>query len=499
MNAYGKASLLAIALTAGASSQAVAQQECEVPEGRPREVAQALVALTQASSTDRPDQKERHLKNAMKLLTENPEQVDRANEVGRNYVLGKVLITWMQQPGIGFDATRGQIGMTSNPEARIDLVAAADSAFENVVRLMPHCAKDLEDWRQQQPWVELINAAIGQLNAGNLDSAEVLVNRSMVLTDQNPFGPNLLSTIAQSRNDLPRAIELRRQTLELAKGDTLYNEIRVESMYNLAALLGARAEEMPDGPEKAAMAREAASLFQQFAAEVPDSPNAVSARAGHANMLMLAGDTSAVAGMYADQIANPSNYSDLQLVHAGVVAARAENAPDAAKLFGAALEVNPNNRDALYNLAASEWALKNFDAMFPILQRLIALDPNNPDNLRLLAYAFQGKQEGTEGAARRALTDSIVKYVEQSEKLPASIIVQEFSRGSTEATFTAALQNKGTAPKTFQVTVEFLDKSGAVVGTQQATVGPVPPNQSQSFTVELEQPNIHSWRYRVQG
>ena len=499
MNDFGKASLLALALTVGGSGVAAAQ-ECEIEEGRPGEVARALVSVTTASSAQRPEQKVRGLQQAVKQLTDNPAKLDQANQAGRNFVLGKAYVLWMQQPDIGYKAARGQLGFSSNQTDTVDLLLAADSAFDVVTRLMPHCATMLEDWRQQQPWVDLVNGAIQMINANQLDSAEVLVRRSMILSEVNPYGPNLLATIAQAKGDFTTAIDMRRKTIELAAGDTTYDELRFESMYNLGALLGREAEETEDAARKQALAREAATLFQQYVTAQPESQQAVAARAGIANMMMMAGDTSAVTTMYADQIANPRNYSDMQLVQAGVVAARAEKAADAAKLFEAALTVNAYNRDALYNLAASYWAMNEFDKMFPLLDRLLRLDPSNPDNLRLIAYGYQGKQKAvTDNAQRRVLTDSIIKYVEQAESMPQNVVVDDFSRGSNESTLGGRLVNKGTTARTFTMTVEFLDQQGAVVGTRETSVGPVNANESGTFNLQIESPNVVAWRYRIQG
>ncbi|HUF26283.1 MAG TPA: tetratricopeptide repeat protein [Gemmatimonadaceae bacterium] len=500
MNAVGKTSLFALALTAGISAPGLAQQECDIPEGTPREVAQSLVTLSGAMSDERPDARTRSLRQTVQRLTDDAERIDRANAVGRNFMLGKAMVVWMQEPGIGYDATRGAVGYSSNPEARLDLVATAGQAFDFVLTAMPQCEQELENWRMQPPWVDLVNGAIEQITQRNLDSAEVLIKRSMVLTSRNPFGPNLLAAVAQERGDLVRAVELRRQTIELASRDTSYDELRQESVYNLGALLGSLADQTEDTAQKVAYAREAAQHFNAFATEAPDSPQAVAARAGYAQMLMVAGDTSAVATMYADQIANPHNYSDLQLVQAGVVAARAEKADDAAKLFDAALKVNPFNRDALYNLAASHWALNAFDQMFPILTRLIEVEPNNPENLRLVAYAYQGKQRAApEGAQRRALTDSIIRYVELAEALPVAVLIDEFSRGTNEFALGGQVENKGEGPATIRLQVQFLDERGNVLVEEEASVGPLAPGAASPFRLRVQQAGIHGWRYKVGG
>lgn len=496
MSGFGKSSFLMLALVAGVATTASAQ-ECDINEGRPREVGTAAFALTRAQQSDNSAQQMPLLRQAIKATTENVARIDRDNAVGRNFVLGKSLVLALQANDGRVVMRRGDLGFTSSPDADINLVAAIDTAFSIVETAMPHCSSETEAWRQSQPWMDMLNGAIALLTEGQLDSAEAAINTSLRLSRNNPYAPNLLASIAQRRNDMPRAIQLMRQTIELAQEDTAYREIELQGRYQLAAMLAQQAESA-EGDARQDRAREAAAALQEYIREAPESPESTAARSTYAQMVMLTGDTASARQMYAEQIANPQNFSDMQLVNSGVVAARANQADDAAQLFAAALTVNANNRDALYNLAATQHARERFGEMLQPLRRLVELDPNNPDNWLLMAYAHQGLSRATTNQATRKMhTDSIVIYHSRSADLPTSVTVTEFTRGTSSAAVAGQVENRSASAKSFELTFEFLDRAGSVVGQQRTTVGPVAGNQAQEFRVELQQPGIMAWRYRI--
>src|SRR5205814_4254142 len=124
------------------------------------------------------------LRDAVKLLSE----ADKTkNPVGRNFVMGKALVTWMMQGDAPTVTKRSVIGYPTNPEGSVDLILAIDSAFTAVEAAMPECAEKTQPWRQQKGWAELVNGAIEQSNANNMDSAVVLANRSLTLYKGGPY------------------------------------------------------------------------------------------------------------------------------------------------------------------------------------------------------------------------------------------------------------------------------------------------------------------------
>src|SRR3954469_7247021 len=146
-------------------------------------------------------------------------------------------------------------------------------------------------------------------------------------------------------------------------------------------------------------------------------------------MYMAAGDSAGIPAVYASMLADPSKYGELALVHAGVVATRNGHQADAQKLFDAALAQNPYSRDVINNLAATYIQNNEFTKAFPLIDKLVAMDPSNPDNDLLYAFAYQGLYKGTKDKKlQKIYTDSLVYWNSKSENMPVKVSVGEFTR-----------------------------------------------------------------------
>jgi hypothetical protein len=151
----------------------------------------------------------------------------------------------------------------------------------------------------------------------------------------------------------------------------------------------------------------------------------------------------------------------------------------------------------LNNLAASYIQNKEYSKAFPLIDKLVALDPSNPDNPLLYAFAYQGLYKSTtDKKLQKTYTDSLVYFNDLSEKATVKVSVREFSRRPNETVFSGTIKNQGKTTKTYSMTIEFLDKSGAVVATETANVGPVAANASGNFNVKLARGGIFGYRYK---
>jgi tetratricopeptide (TPR) repeat protein len=201
--------------------------------------------------------------------------------------------------------------------------------------------------------------------------------------------------------------------------------------------------------------------------------------------------------LYAPILANPSKYGEQTLIHAGVVATRNARQADAVKLFEAALSTNPYSRDAVNNLAATYIQSGQYTKAFPLIDKLVTMDPNNPDNPLLYAFAYQGLYKGTKDKKlQKIYTDSLIYFNNKSENATAKLLVNEFTRRNNATLLAGTIENRSSAAKTYNLTVEFLDKSGNVVGTETTTVGPVAAKSVGTFKITSTTGGVYGYRYK---
>ena len=469
-----------------------AKSACEIDEGKPKNLALASFSLQRAFSSPNPAEKVKALRETVKSLME--EDKKNENPAGKAFVLGKALIIFASQTDLGPAPTRGDLGFVVNKDARADLLAMADSAFSIVEAAYPSCT-DTDTWRSQQPWFKLVQSAFTALQAQQFDSAATLGRRSMVINHKSAYGPYILASVASHNKDGATASAMWNKAIEFAGTDTGYTEIRRRSLFDLGRYQADIAESATGDAKKAA-ARLAAKAFRDYLADVPTSPEAPAVRNSLVEMLAASGDSAAIPGVYADLIANPTKYDDIALVQAGIVPTRMNRSADAAKLFEAALSVNPYQRDALSNLAAMLYSSNEYDRMLPFVDRLVKLDPSNPDNWLLYAFAYQGLLKSSKDPkAKKAYTDSLVKYNDRSEKMPVKLNFTSFTRGESETSLVGAIENRGVAARPYTVHLEFLDKAGNVVAANDAMIASVAPKATSSFTVKVPKGGVAGFRY----
>lgn len=521
MLASAKKALLPLLLSAAATTVAGAQQkECEIDEGKPGEVARAMLALQMAQSSNKPEDAAKQLRSAVSSL----EKADRSkNPVGTNFVLGKTLVLWMSQPNVTPITTRGGLGFAQNPQGQIDLVTSIDSAFAVVEKAAPECASQTTAWRAQKGWVTMINEAIQQLNADRSDSAESLARRSLILNPNAPYGYMVLGNVAQKKSQTRQAIDYFKQTALKAGADTSYTDLKRQTLL-AAGNMAADAAEAATGADKTALSADAKWAFEALLADAKTGNFADAARAGLARLASASGDTAAVKATYSEQLANPSSYSFQQLLNAGVTAARTKQVADATTLFEAAYQKNKFHRDVLYNLAIMYLNADKYDRAIPIVRELVAVDPSNGENYRLYTIAYANEQKGYnekiksynaqvkaaktprakkayDDSARvyfdsaRAVADSALRYNAMAEAFPLKVVFTEFSSQEDKSTLGGTVTNSSDQSQTYNVKVDFLDVTGKVVTSQTATVGPVAPGQSGRFSVTGSGPGIAAFKY----
>lgn len=480
---------------------------CDVDQNEPQFVTRAYLAVQQGigklnSQTD-PTAEAR---SAIRLLTD-PQGRDRGkNAVGQAFTLGQALALLLSQPTTPTTGTRGSYGFATNPEAPADLYVLADSVFTVVETLAPQCKAQLVSWRQGPSWMTTMNAALNALAESKLDSAEALARRALILDRNAPYGYVVLGGAARQRllaasgADKARFYQESRthlaKALEISQADTAHRDVVRSSHFELGNLVAASIEDAPPA-ERAARAREAAEHFKQFSATAETDLERADALQKTADVLAAVNDTAGIRVLYRAVSSNAAAHGERTLLTSGILASRFGTPADAASLYNTVLKANAYQRDALRNLSVTLVQMNDYASLLPVSQRLTALDPNNPENWVFQAYAYAGLSErATNAAQRRAYADSSTKYDNLATQMPIRVTFSEFSPMEGEARLRGSIENLGTAPRSYTIIVEMLDKSGNVVATEQAQVGPVAAKAKGEFTVLGKGSGVVSFRYK---
>jgi hypothetical protein len=504
---------------------------CEASQTTGSVGARANLSLQLAMKDQKtnPANSAKNLQQAVKTLEGNA----KGEELNRAYMLGSVLALWLNQPNVGYTPKRSVVGFSTNPDATIDLPATIDSLFKIVEASKPGCSYYTAYWRGgQQAYLDMVNNAIAALNADKLDSAQYCATLANKLYSGSPYGAMVLGNIANKKNNNDEAIKHWQEAATAAASDTVYRDVERQVLGNIASVyLNTARDEKTPKDAKADAAKKAADAYNKLLA-VPGTSGSVAANARQnlQQALLITGDTSSVTKSYADMLSNPTAYDYQSLLTSAVAAVRANRNADAAKLFENVLVVNPYNRDALFNHAVTHLTMSQFDKVPPLVTRLVAVDPANPENSLLAARAYVEIAKTRKGAAAAATNDTTLTWFNRSQKLPVEVNFTEFNAGEKQlelagtvldrrdkaaqaeqggiasgssAAAKAAAAKKAAAavaslpPKAVTLKFEALDKSGAVLGSQSVTTEALTPGKTAPFRVKIDAANAIAYRYTL--
>lgn len=476
--------------TSGAAAARPAANQCDIKSTGSKQISDAYTALGRYNEVTDDAEKRTALSAAVKHLSASPDAA--GSETARHWVMGQTLVAWSLIDDQALVGPRSSFGYATNGDAEVQILAAADSALDAVVAASPGC-KDQVDNMRRLAYVTTANRAVEAFNAGNVEEAEALAAQSLVIYDENAPTFHLLGNVAIRKQEWARADSLLGRAAEAAKADSSLATLRVNALESRAAVLGNLAG-MAEGEQQRQYATQQAAVYRELMELQPDN---ATLQSGLAQALSMSGDTAAVAGIYAQMLANPSGYSSTQLLDAGIGAANAERYTDAIALLEAGLAQNPFYRDGLFALTFAYSTQDDYPKMAATAQRLIAVDPSNPDNYSLLAQAYQGiLTTNPPRDVQRAYLDSMTKTVATAERMPVKVSFTDFqSPSAAQRVLNGAIENRGTAAADFVLNVEFLDASGNVVATKQETVTAVEPGGSKPFSIAAEGAGITAFRY----
>jgi hypothetical protein len=413
------------------------------------------------------------------------------NPAAYAYYVSQALVSMGTRPGAPDSAPRSAYGFKDKPNDIIDPLVTADTMLKTLATLKPLCEPVTVSIREAG-YIPLYNAGARNLGANQLDSSKATATRATVLYPNRPEAYNLLAGVALKQKDPTTAVANYKKVIETAGNDSGFAKTKQGALFNLGVVLQNESD-AASGDQKKDFAKQAADAWTQY---LQMNPNDADAKGALARSQQAAGDTAAVTQAYGDMEANPTKYTDLQLFQAGFAASRANRDADAEKLFNAGLSINPYFRDALYYVAAGYFNQKKADTLFSLARKLVDIDPNNADNWRLLAGAYQLRANGeaSKPLARKADADTTLKYYTKSKNLPIQLRITKFSKDGDKLTLGGQLQNSTAKDDSLTIKFQFIDKTGQVLQSTQVPVK-IPAQGMQQFETSASAPGIAAFKY----
>ena len=323
----------------------------------------------------------------------------------------------------------------------------------------------------------------------------------------SPYGAMVLGNIANKKNNNDEAVKYWQAAATAAATDTVYRDVQRQVLGNIASVL----------PEHRARRRRRRSRRRSRPRRRPRTRTRSSSpfRArrgtylygGRQNLqqaLLIAGDTAA----RREELRRHAHEPDgVRVPGPAQRGGRRRCAPTATptrpSCSRTCSQVNPYNRDALFNLAVTYLNLgQQNERCAPLVTRLVAVDPGNPENYLLAARAYVDLAKTREGSCGRRgrTTTRRVSWFNRGSEAPGrghvlrvlagreaardrrhtcSIGATRRRRRSRRSTTSPAPRQRARRPRRRRrrprppcppkaVTLKFeaLDKAGAVLGTQ---------------------------------
>ncbi len=363
-------------------------------------------------------------------------------------------------------------------------VVGADSMFTQAVEMYPSYEVEADALRESL-WVEEYNRAIDPLNAGDLETALEVFERADAIYKGRPEAMLNLGSLHSRLGEPDQAVQYYQDAIALmtgpkfAQADSVTQADWTESLeiatYNLAQVLA-----------QAGRNEEAVEIYSRY---LESHPEDISVLSNMAIVLQGAGMPDSAAVIY-DQLLARDDLTARDYFVTGIGLFQAEDFARSAVAFRKSLDIMPMSRDANYNLAQTLYLSEQFEALVPVAQRLVEIDPYNKNAYLLLAQALN--RTGDDQAAVRAM--------EQREALPFEILDTEISALPAGGAVVSGSLTNFTLDEGTPVVVRwhFIDVNGQDQGTAEVIV-PVPaPDQTTGFTAELgEGESLMGYFYEV--
>ena len=370
---------------------------------------------------------------------------------------------------------------------RIDLfrgdVVGADSALRKAEALAPDCKTEIEQLRRIA-YAPVANDASQKLQAGDAAGAMAAFRLASAINPSSGFAPYNIAAIYAQEGNNDSSIAYFRKAAAIQTTDSNEAKIAKRAQYNLGVM------QLNSGKPQGAVA-----TFEKYTAENPGDADAKVAlakayRAAGMNEKAKALDAQTGTTTAAAPTASGELDSALALY-------KQKKYAEAMPILQKILATDPNNTAALSALAVSQLATKD-PGLAATASKLSELEPLNRYAIEMTREGYRATKDGAKAQAS----------AEKLLGLGTGIVITGLTLGANSADLTGtatgyeaanAKTGKAIPPAPVTVTFEFLDKSGGVVASKDVTIPALAKDATENFSVNVTGEGITGYRYKVKA
>jgi tetratricopeptide (TPR) repeat protein len=443
----------------------LATPSCKADDGLHFKTKSGKTYLKTAIETPLPENKARALENGSRVIREAISDAGQGNNAGAWYYLGAVQLF------------QGD-------------VAASDSALARAEQLAPDCRAAIEQLRAPA-YSALFNWGVTHAKAERTDSAMHYFKLASRFNPRGPEAPYSIATAMYNSGKFDSAAVYFQRAIDAAQAPEKA-ELRAQAQYNYAVTL-----------LKLERPKDAVAPLQAYTRGKPDDMDAKkllmtayrgagmadSARVIEQQVVAAGGSAGGSAGSAAGAGAGAGD-----LLNIGATAYQEKRYKEAATAFSKALETDPYNRGALYNLANTYLVQQDGPNLVKTSQRILALEPMSEWAMKAVrqGHLLAKQSQAASKAAEQALPMIADVTFSDFQATPSGATVTLVAKGRSAMTVTG----KPVAPAPLNLTVEFLDAKGTAVATQAVSVPALKAGVEHTAAVQGQGSGIAGVRYR---
>jgi tetratricopeptide (TPR) repeat protein len=339
---------------------------------------------------------------------------------------------------------------------------------------------------RERAWIERYLAAVALQEEGDLAGATDAFTRAHAIYRLRPEAMLRLAELHAATGGEEDALALLAEAEALVTGPwngRMDSGVRAEWDSTFALALEARGRILLRLERYA----EAAAVYGELLRVEPDHVEALSLQAG---ALVAAGESAEARDLFGELLEREGlDASDYFTAALGLYDVGDFQA--AARAFREAHLRVPQHREAVLGLSQALYMGARWEELLPVTERLLQVDPFNPDAYRLRVQALNGAERLGEAGA----------LLEEMERLPFSVGSFSFRPWDRGVVLVGAMTNHSRpAGSVVRFRVHFYDAGGVPVGSGDHTVRLPDPGETVPFQVTAPSvAGLFGYRYQVLG